>query len=203
MQNDNTSLPDSVDAVLGVDARDDENMEALRGAIFAKTVGVIRRRRRVKRGLFALSLCGCYLAGAMTVGVWRVENHRTVATTPNTSDAVARIQPQPESQSQPETQPTVPPQSSVPPENVAATPAVSEFQVPAKMPTAFESWRNVGDYYLKKYGDIALATASYAQAIDLATEEERAISPGRDNWLLMALKDARAKEKQYASYQPN
>jgi hypothetical protein len=70
-------------------------------------------------------------------------------------------------------------------------------------PSAYQSWRHIGDHYLGDTGDISLAVAGYSQALDLATEEERTISPGQDNWLLMALKDARTKEKEHARSQPN
>jgi hypothetical protein len=192
MQNNDSSMSDPVEAALGFDEHSGGNPEALRGAIFEQTLGVIRFHRRVKRGLFAVSLFGCYLAGAVTVGLLRIDARQTAVAPPAPMTVVhpKEIVGQEEDVASPQ-------------EITPTATAVVEFQPPAKMPTAFESWRNVGDYYLRKYGDISLATASYAQAIDLATEEERAIAPGKDNWLLMALKDARTKEKRYASCQQN
>ena len=73
--------------------------------------------------------------------------------------------------------------------------------VAAKKPSGFESWRRIGDHYLRESGDVSLALASYSEAINLASDQERRISPGQDNWLVMALKDARSKEKRHVSEQ--
>jgi hypothetical protein len=76
-------------------------------------------------------------------------------------------------------------------------------QVAAKKPSGFESWRRIGDHYLRESGDISLAVAGYSEAINLASAEERRISPGQDNWLMMALKEARSKEKKHVYPEQN
>jgi cytochrome c-type biogenesis protein CcmH/NrfG len=186
MQAENDSSHDPLDAVLGFGDRSSVDADALRGAVLRQSVGVIRRRRRLKRCVLAAGLLICYLAGITTMGLWRTG----AAGEPPT--AAAKSMPV-EPRQHPHALPRSAPKSAV----------SRESQIAAAIPTAFESWRNIGDYHLQHSGDISTAVASYSQAIDLATAEERAISPGQDNWLMMALKDARAKEKRHAYSEPN
>jgi hypothetical protein len=76
-------------------------------------------------------------------------------------------------------------------------------QVASANVSAYERWRRTGDYHLRESGDISRAVRDYARALDSASDEERAISPAQDDWLLMALKDARAKEREHASPKHN
>ena len=154
-------------------------------AVLAETLGVIRRRRRSKRCALAVSLVGCYLAGIGTMAAWR----------PGGSGASPIAAEQAMTAEQP--LPHVPPP-------VRPRPTDSDMrQVAAAEPNSFESWRRIGDHYLRDSGDILLAVRGYTRALDLATDEERTISPGQDNWLLMALKDARAKERNHVRSEQN
>jgi cytochrome c-type biogenesis protein CcmH/NrfG len=148
----------------------------LRSALLAQTIGVLRFRRRAKRCALAAGLLGCYLAGVTTMGLFRTPaQQQPVATPPMTA------------QSQP-----------APSRSPHASPNPIRNQLAVKKPTGFESWRSIGDHYLNQSGNISLAVAGYSEAIRLASDEERRISPERDNWLMMALKDARSKEKTHA-----
>ena len=178
------TLYDSVDAALGVLGQPtaDDN---LREAVLARTIGVVRRCRRMKRCALAAGLLGCYLAGITTVGLWRSEGNMS----PQSPTGQPMIAEQP-------------PQKVVPP---LLPPAANpkKQQVAAKNPSGFESWRRIGDHYLHEKGDVSLAVAGYSEAINLASQEELALSPGQDNWILMALKDARTKERNHAFSKQN
>jgi cytochrome c-type biogenesis protein CcmH/NrfG len=182
-----TDLPhDPLDGTLGAIDQASVDADAIRAAVLGRTIGVIRRRRRFKRCIVVAGLLVCYLAGIATMGGWQ-------ARVPREPPAAAT-----------RASPDQPPQHRHAPPRPAPKPAVSTApQIAAATPTPFESWRNIGDYYLQRSGDISTAVASYSQAIDLATVKERAISPGQDNWLMMALKDARAKEQRHGYSETN
>jgi hypothetical protein len=156
----------------------------LRAAVFTQTVGLLRGRRRLKRCALVAGLVGCYLAGVTTMSLLqgsRGQGQPTVqgpTVAGGSQHAAPRVK------------------------HVSTHPQKQTQQVAAKKPTGFESWRRIGDHYLRESGDISLALAGYSEAINLASAEERRISPGQDNWLLMALKqDAQSKEKRHVSHQ--
>jgi len=127
---------------------------------------------------------GCYLAGMTTMGVLRTgagQEHLPAA-----GPAMAA-----------KSQPAAPRSPHVPANS-------HKHQLAAKKPSGFESWRNVGDHYLRESGDVSLAVAGYSEAINLASRKERAILPGQDNWLVMALKlDAQSQERKHVSSEKN
>ncbi len=170
MQTPDDSLHDPIEELLGAGNREAISNQ-LRGPVFAQTIGVMRRRRRVRLCAVAASLLGCYLAGMATTAAWRHPG--------NVAPEVAS-RPAAPTRTAPE-QPTV---------------AVAQLD-------GFESWRRIGDHYLHDGNDISQALVGYSQALDLASDEELAITPGRDNWLLMALKDARVKERKHARIEQN
>jgi hypothetical protein len=150
--------------------------DGLRGTVLAQTIGVLRFRRRLKRCALAASLLGCYLAGVTTMGLLRTDSPQLPGAEPPTIVKSEPTAPRPSQRAS----------------------HAAKNQLAAKKPTAFESWRRVGDHYLNQSGDVSLAVAGYSEAIKLASVEERRISPERDNWLMMALKEARTKEKTHA-----
>ncbi len=156
--------------------------ERLRAAVFTETVGVLRGRRRLKRCAVAAGLLGCYLAGITTMGLFCAgrESERPAAPGPTVAGESRHAAPRPR--------------------HVSTN--RKEQQVAVKKPSGFESWRRIGDHFLRDSGDVSLAVAGYSEAINLASAEERRISPGQDNWLLMALKqDAQSREKRHVSEQ--
>ena len=183
MWNPNDPSNDPLAAAFDASAQQPSADDQLRAAVFAKTVGVLRGRRRMKRCAIAAGLLGCYVAGIMTMGILRTggEPEHPVAPGPTMTA---------------ETQPPAPR-----PRHVSVHP--EKQQVAVKKSSGFESWRRIGDHYLRESGDISLAIAGYCEAINLASDEERRISPGQDNWLLMALKDARSKEKRHVVSEQN
>jgi hypothetical protein len=58
--------------------------------------------------------------------------------------------------------------------------------------------RQAGDRYLHEDNDPEAALRCYTRALDAAPEEARKFSPD-DNWLLMAIKNARDKETPHAN----
>jgi hypothetical protein len=63
--------------------------------------------------------------------------------------------------------------------------------------TREETVRRDADRCLLERGDVKEAIRGYDLFLKLASADERAISPGQDSWLLMALKDARSKEMKH------
>jgi hypothetical protein len=152
----------------------------LRQAVLSGTLGIIRRRRRVKRCMVAATLLGCYLAGVATVVLWRpgIMNLSTRTTTPVVAET--KLLPK-----------TIVPVALTPEEELAAIKAYKPTSAPK---SRFEVLRRTGDRYLKDPDKLQLAVQTYSKALKYATAEERAISPEHDTWLLMALKDAHSKE---------
>ena len=58
-------------------------------------------------------------------------------------------------------------------------------------------FRLAGARHVAEGGDLQAALRCYRQSLDAGSEEDLAVKP-EDDWLLMALKDARKKEKQHA-----
>ena len=184
MWNPNDPSNDPLAAAFDASAQQPSADDQLRAAVFAKTVGVLRGRRRMKRCAIAAGLLGCYVAGIMTMGILRTggEPEHPVAPGPTMTA---------------ETQPPAPR-----PRHVSVHP--EKQQVAVKKSSGFESWRRIGDHYLRESGDVSLAIAGYSEAINLASAEERRISPEHDNWLMMALKqDAQSKEKKHVYSEQN
>jgi hypothetical protein len=156
--------------------------DALRKILLAQTVGVLRRRRRLKRCAVFAGLMACYLAGLATMGVLR---------------AVPQ-------QPAPVGQPAIVDSHPALPRRPQRSPRQDGHQVAVKKPSAYENWRQIGDSCLSQSGDVSQAVAGYRKAINRASKEERGISPGPDNWLMMALKeDARLKEKTHVYSEHN
>jgi hypothetical protein len=83
--------------------------------------------------------------------------------------------------------------------------AVVVAQLPPKVTKVdrMEALRREADRRLLQFGDVELALSSYKRILDMTPAEQRAISPGRDSWLMMALKDARSKEMKHARIKKN
>lgn len=178
MSGPDNSRDELLDDLLGAEGRSSGN-DRLRGVVFARTIGVIRFRRRLKRCALAASLLGCYLGGMATMGIWRpsADGRPQLSTGP-----VA----------------TSPGPSSPPVASPLSGPAVSgDGQAGAETMSCAEVLRRSGDRHLFENGDVKLAVRNYEHFLNLPSAEQRAISPGQDNWLLMALKDARSKEMKH------
>ena len=173
---------DSLDVVLGAKGQiSDDNR--LRQAVLAGTLGVIRRRRRLKRCAVAATFLGCYLAGIATVMFWRpgaidLPKPSTVQIATN------KQQPSDASKSQ-----------------ASELAAILAYKPTSVTLSQFEVLRRAGDRYLRDPEKMQLAVRTYSRALKYASAEQRAISPEHDTWLLMALKDAHSKEIKHENSQ--
>src|SRR5438132_6893096 len=77
---------DPIEAFLGQGSGEKTN-EKLRQLIQQKTLGVLRRRRSLRRGGWLAGLAACYLAGILTMGMWPSrEVNQQVSIAPQQSD---------------------------------------------------------------------------------------------------------------------
>ena len=152
---------------------------ALRQALLAKTARVLRRRRWRRRLAWAGALAACFVAGMGTMTFWR--NSAPPASQEQLDSPVAAEK-----------------------EQVALVTRHARHEPPPSLLElewrAFDSSDNraalffaVARRYFEEQHDFDSALRCYRQALDVASKEDLAIRPD-DNWLVMALKEARQKE---------
>src|SRR5262245_6680186 len=142
--------------------------ERQREAVFARTARILWRRRLARRLAHAAALVACFIAGLLTM-YWL----RPPAPPPETvTNTVVPV-----------------PAPAAPPE-----PTAVEQQANQKPEERRELFRRAGDLYATEQGDLQAALRCYGRSLDAGTASDLAISPN-DHWLLMAIKDARQKEK--------
>jgi hypothetical protein len=171
------SQNDPLDAVLGGKSKICGD-NALRQAVLAGTLGVIRRRRRLKRCSMAAALLGCYLAGMATLAVWHQGGQQKNISNQSIDRVAGKEQPNTEVKQ------TLPPDVAGPPDQKAVYKVASKYEVLCRQ----------ADGYLSDPEKLHLAVSKYTQALKHASADQRAISPEHDTWLLMALKDAQSKK---------
>ncbi len=176
---------DPIEGFLTQDRQGNSN-ENLRRLIQQKTLGVLRRRRWLRRGGWLAGLAACYAAGVLTMRLWPA---------PDVSTQVA-IAPEKNAVSQPSMAPPASeprnPTTDQPPETALAL-EWKALDSTEKRPDLF---RLAGDKYLEDT-NIESATRCYRGALDDASDQDLKISVN-DNWLLMSLKQAKQEEKRYA-----
>ena len=154
----------------------------LRAIVLEQTLRVLRRRRRVRRALYALSLAGCYLAGAATIGLLRpssAEGQAGAAVAKrNAPTLVADSE-----QSSADPAVVMQPMSAVETTSQASV-AVAERVV---KPSHFASYCALGDLNLTQRRDHEAAARAYRVALRYANEEERAWSATEGTWLMRAI----------------
>jgi hypothetical protein len=156
----------------------------LRGALLRRTLGVVRRRRRQRRLGLAAALAACYLAGLASMWLWQ-QSAPAVAPPPAEQTPVAVRE-----------QPSAPAPADGPREVPALV--LERWAAQGPVERRAEFYRRAGDRYLENDGDVPAAVRCYALALDAGPEEDLEIAPDQDSWLLIALKTARKKEKEYA-----
>jgi hypothetical protein len=163
-----------------------------RETLLFQTRRLVRGRRRRKQLVLALALIGCYLAGAVTMQAWV----RGITPPPETTNLQRIAKPPGEIALQ---TPTAPSHSAVP------VPLDRDPDVPAALVELIAArspghqallYRNAGDRYLRDLGDLESALRCYRLAL-ASPESDLSLDP-EDNWILMALKQARQKEKSNA-----
>ena len=170
--------PDPLERLLAPPASAAGGDAALREAVFRRTAGVLRRRRRLLALARGGALAACYLAGLLTThGLER----RPAAPSP------VPVAPPPQAGA---------PAAHDPPAAVSALAA--EWQAFDSPDRGAELYRRAGDRYLTEEADPLAAVRCYGNALNAGAAQELAFDAD-DSWLLMAIKDARQKEKRDAN----
>jgi hypothetical protein len=149
---------------------------ALQQRLFRQTVRIIRRRLRLKRAGLAAAFAACYLAGAVTVYL--------LHSPPPARTVIVKIKDSPA---------TLPAEAA----KASLSALVLENQALDSVQPQPELYRLAGDRYVAESGDLQSALRCYRQALDESSEQDLQVKP-EDNWLLIALKEARQKEKENA-----
>lgn len=174
----NLPEPDALDALLTPTTPLAGN-EPLRQVLLLQTTRVLRRRRRLKQAGFVAALTGCFLAGIMVV--------RYVVPAAGSREVVQ--------------QPVVPDETPALPapavQQAGLQAVVLEWQAFDSPDQRAELYRRAGDLYVSEGCDPHAALRCYQNALDNGSDGDLVISAD-DNWLLMALKNDRQKEKRYA-----
>ena len=146
--------------------------DSLRRLSWEHSTRLLWRRRFVRRGAYVATLAACFLAGLLTTFLRApavVERERIVY--------VDRPAPQ------------------VP--SPVEKPAELEQKARANATARADLLRRAGDLYANEQHDLEGALRCYSQSLDSAGDTQPVISTD-DHWLLMAIKDARMKEKNNA-----
>jgi hypothetical protein len=164
--------PDPLDGMLAPPSLPES--DALRQAVYAQTRRVLRRRRRVRQLAYAATLFASFAAGALAM--------RTIP----------RPAPEPPARSASEETPR-----DNPPASPVSSALAREWDAFDSQHRRGELYRRAGDSYLQDENDLQSALRCYGNALGGGTEQDLTISAD-DSWLLMAIKDARQKEKSHA-----
>jgi hypothetical protein len=170
--------PDPLEAMLAVPPLP-AGAAALRQELLAQTARVLRRRRRGWQLVWAAALAACYAAGLLTM-YW--------------APKPAAVSPAPDVTLSQDHSPR--PQDVSPPADYSGKVALEKEWEAVESGRA-SLFREAGDLYLNEGGDLPSAVRCYGNALSTGDEADLAISPA-DNWLLMAIKGARQKEKRNA-----
>jgi hypothetical protein len=171
--------PDPLDGMLRPPSSLDNEM--LRQSIYARTRRMLHRRRRVRQFAYAAALLVSFAAGAVAMRMTiSGERGRVSAPSaaPRETQALGAL---------------TRPRSPLPDD----TPLEREWLAFDSTAHRGELYRQAGDRYLTDENDLQSALRCYGNALDNGTEQDLTISAD-DNWLLMAIKDARQKEKKHA-----
>jgi hypothetical protein len=151
---------------------------ALRQSLLLQTTRRLRRPRWLRRAALAAALAACYGAGLLSMRL-------LTPTPPIPSPTVAAVQQ---------------PKEDAPQAPAAAVPAVAVELRAARAadPERARLLRQAGERYLNEEIDPEAALRCYSKALDAGSEEDTKFSD-RDDWLLMAIKNAREKEARHAN----
>jgi hypothetical protein len=164
--------PDPLDGLLAAPPLPDT--AALRGALLERTTRLVRRRWRLRRLALGAALAAAFaLAGVVVV---------RFAVRPAQSPQEVERHPEPIRP------PVTPPDGSA---------LALEYDAFDSTDGRSELYRRAGDCYLTEEADPQSALRCYGNALETGTEKDLTISPD-DNWLLMAIKGARQKERSHA-----
>ena len=152
--------------------------DAIRQAVYARTRNVLRQRRFVRQFAYAAGLLVSFAAGLLVMRV--TTRPATVPDLPAHSASKDESQPPNE-----------------PPPLLGESALAREWRAFDSDDRRSELYRQAGDAYMEGEFDPQSALRCYTNALEHGTKQDLTISAD-DNWLLMAIKDARQKEKSYA-----
>jgi hypothetical protein len=167
--------PDPLDAMLAPPTLPPD--AALRQQVYAQTSRVLQRRRRCRRFVSAAALAASFAAGMLATWLF--------ASRPGPPEPGERGR------------------VSAPRETLGAltqprSPALTqEWHAFDSTAHRAELYKQAGDAYMTEESDPQSALRCYSSALDNGTPADLAVSTD-DNWLLMAIKNARQKEKDHA-----
>jgi hypothetical protein len=153
--------------------------EGLRERLLGQTTRLLRRRRRLRRLAWAAALAASCIAA--TLAVWWAARPAPpgLVVPPSGGGGEDRLK------------------AELPTEPTAV--AVEERAADDDdLRTQAAHYRRAGELYLSAENDPAAALRCYGNALDAGGEEELSVSPA-DDWLLMAIKNARQKERRHAN----
>jgi hypothetical protein len=159
------------------------NNEALRQVVYERTRRVMYRRRRLHRLAYAAALLVSFGAGLLVTRI------STLSPVP---PEVPQVTVAPLKKPAPPTRAPSPPALS--PQQSAV---VLEWQAFDSLKESGALYRQASERYLREENDPQSALRCISNYLDNGTEQDLAISSD-DNWLLMAIKVARQKEKRHA-----
>jgi hypothetical protein len=147
------------------------DLEPLRGRILQRTLPALRRRRWLRRLAWAAALAACYAAGVLTLGL--------------------RPAPPPTEQGRREQPPDPPPTPAAVEDRSARAREWQALETPERRAALY---REAADRYLAEDDDVTAALRCYGASLDHGGGEALETKPD-DSWLLLAIKDARQREK--------
>jgi hypothetical protein len=149
------------------------DLTPLREQILRRTTRRLRWRRQLRRVMLVAALAACWAGGMLTMRWLSPPAPSAVPVTVHTAPAVET------------------------PVESASTPSASALEWKAVDSGQADLSRVAGDVYLNQEHDPLSAVRCYGRALDAAPQQTAIDSPD-DEWLLMAIKDARKKEKRDA-----
>jgi hypothetical protein len=158
--------------------------ETLRQVVYTQTRRVLHRRRRLRQFAYAAGLLVSFVLGASVIRMTnsgergRVSAPRAQTASESANESLGAL---------------TRPRSPTPDDSALAR----EWIAFDSNDQRAERYRVAGDHYMTDENDPQSALRCYGNALDNGSEQDLAISTD-DNWLLMAIKDARQKEKNHA-----
>jgi hypothetical protein len=188
---DSTQIPsdDAFEQILSGQGDVAPNHE-LQASLRSRTTRLLRRRVMLRRCAFAGALVACYVAGALTVVSLptgsRPNPDALAKNVVRPGEGLGPVEPAPNASSVPADQ------------EKTLTASALEWQAVDGQDQRPQLLRSAGDRYLDDANDFQGALRCYRNLLDTPSEEATTISAD-DNWLLMALKEAKQKERYHAT----
>jgi hypothetical protein len=158
--------------------------EEFRKALLVRTTRLVRRRLWIRRAVLASTLAACYVAGLFTM--------RWVA--PPAAEVVVQVA----SAGSDEKKADVPKAETLQPPAEATAKILEQWGPLVDVGKRAGVYRRAGDRYYVDHNDLQGALRCYRRALDAGSQDDLQIA-ANDNWLLIALKEARTKEKRNAT----